>query len=55
MRREANEELKKLRKASDISEDDEKRAEERVQKLTDKYISEIERIQENKEQEVLEV
>jgi ribosome recycling factor len=55
VRREANEELKKLRKASDISEDDEKRAEERVQKLTDKYISEIERIQENKEQEVLEV
>ncbi|HOQ28721.1 MAG TPA: ribosome recycling factor [Armatimonadota bacterium] len=55
VRREANEELKKLRKASDISEDEEKRAEERVQKLTDKYISEIDRIQEIKEQEVLEV
>lgn len=54
-RREANEELKKLRKASDISEDDEKRSEERVQKLTDKYIAEIERIQAHKEQEVLEV
>lgn len=55
VRREANEELKKLRKAGDISEDDEKRSEERVQKLTDKYISEIDRLQEHKEQEVMEV
>ena len=54
-RRDANEELKKLRKAGDISEDDEKRSEERVQKLTDKYIAEIDRVQEHKEQEVLEV
>ena len=54
-RREANEELKKLRKASEISEDDEKRAEERVQKVTDKYITEVDRLQQHKEQEVLEV
>ncbi|MBI3947858.1 MAG: ribosome recycling factor [Armatimonadetes bacterium] len=55
VRRDANEELKKLRKAGDLSEDDEKRAEERVQKLTDKYIAEIDRVQQHKEQEVLEV
>lgn len=55
VRREANDELKKLRKAGDLSEDDEKRAEERVQKITDKYIAEIDRVQEHKEQEVLEV
>ncbi|HEX3000507.1 MAG TPA: ribosome recycling factor [Armatimonadota bacterium] len=55
VRREANEELKKLRKTGDISEDDEKRAEERVQKVTDKHVAEIERLQQHKEQEVLEV
>lgn len=55
VRREANDELKKLRKAGDLSEDDEKRAQERVQRLTDKYVAEIDRVQQHKEQEILEV
>jgi ribosome recycling factor len=55
IRREANEHLKKLQKDSKISEDEEKRAEEKVQKLTDKYIVEIDQITKAKDAEIMEV
>lgn len=54
IRRDANDELKKSQKASDISEDDEKRLEDAVQKLTDKSVEEINTLLEEKEKEILE-
>ena len=48
-------ELKKNQKNGDISEDDEKRGEEDIQKLTDSYIEEINKKLEEKEKEILEV
>ncbi len=55
IRREANEEFKKMQKESQISEDESKRAIEDIQKLTDKYIEEINSIFEAKEKEILEI
>lgn len=55
LRREANDALKKLEKEKAISEDDNKRAQEEMQKLTDKYIKEVDRIAANKETEIMEV
>ena len=55
IRREAIDDLKKMQKSSEISEDDEKRGEDDVQKLTDKYIEEINAHLEVKEQEIMEV
>jgi ribosome recycling factor len=55
IRRDANEEIKKLQKASEISEDDSKRGIDEIQKLTDNYVNEINKILEEKEKEILEV
>jgi len=55
IRRDANDELKKSEKAGDISEDDLKRGEERVQKLTDQYIEKINETVTAKETEILEI
>lgn len=55
IRRDANEHLKAKQKSSEISEDDEKRAEGEVQKLTDKYIAEIDKLTTSKEAELKEV
>lgn len=55
VRRDSNEHLKVLKKDKRVSEDDERRAEEEVQKLTDRYISEIDDMLKNKEKEILEV
>jgi ribosome recycling factor len=55
IRRDTNEEIKKLEKLSEITKDDLKRAEEEMQKLTDRYISMIDDIYKEKEKEVLEV
>jgi ribosome recycling factor len=55
IRRETNDEIKKLEKQSEISKDDLKRAEDEMQKLTDKYISMIDDIYKDKEVEILEV
>ncbi len=54
IRRDANDELKKSQKSGDISEDDEKRLEDSIQKLTDKYVEEINTLLEEKEKEILE-
>lgn len=55
IRRDANDHLKDLEKKHEISEDDFKRAQDDVQKLTDKSIKEVDQVLENKEQEVMEV
>ena len=53
VRRDANDKLKKLLKEHKISEDDEKRALEEVQKLTDLHIKGIDDLQAKKDQELL--
>ena len=55
IRRDSNEEQKKLLKDSKITEDEEKVSEEKLQKLTDTYIGKINQILEEKEKEILEV
>lgn len=55
IRRDANEEIKKMEKASEISEDDSRRAQEQVQKETDKHTALIDEQGKNKEQELMEV
>ena len=55
IRRDAIEKFKKQQKASEITEDDYKIAEEDVQKLTDDYIKELDKIAEKKEKELLEI
>lgn len=54
-RRDALEEAKKLEKDKQISEDDLKRAQERLQKTTDRFIQEADRVGAAKEAEVMEV
>ena len=54
-RRDSNTQLKNMVKDKDISEDDERRAHDVVQKMTDKYIAQIESILEEKEKELMEV
>ena len=53
IRRDANENLKKLNKAGEISEDDQKDLETRVQKMTDKFIADIEKAVDEKSKEIL--
>jgi ribosome recycling factor len=55
IRRDANDELKKQMKNGDMSEDEEKRGIDEIQKLTDESIKEIDSLLETKEQEILEV
>ncbi|MEO0319148.1 MAG: hypothetical protein RL404_2825 [Pseudomonadota bacterium] len=55
IRRDANEGLKKLLKDKAVSEDDERRAQEDVQKLTDKFVAEIDKLMIEKEKEILTV
>lgn len=54
-RRDANEELKKLKKDNKISEDELFTAQEDVQKLTDQYIEKTDKILEAKEKEIMEI
>jgi len=55
VRRDAHDKLREQEKAKQISEDDLKRSTERLQKLTDKYIDEMDKVGQAKEREVLEV
>jgi len=55
LRRDSNDVLKKLEKDKTISEDENKRAQEEIQKLTDKYVKEVDRAAEHKEKEIMEV
>ena len=55
IRRDANEELKKLLKDKKISEDDERRGLDEVQKLTDEFMEKLEGLAKGKEREILEM
>jgi ribosome recycling factor len=55
VRRHHKDEVEKLEKEHEISEDDRKRAEKELQKLTDQHVAEIDDIQRHKEQELMEV
>ncbi len=55
LRREANEHLKKLLKEKSVTEDDERRAQDDVQKLTDRVVAEIDKLVHAKEAEIMAV
>jgi ribosome recycling factor len=55
VRRHAKEEMEKLERGGSISEDDLTRAEKELQKLTDRFVAEVDEIQGHKERELLEV
>ncbi len=53
VRRDANEQLKKMLKSHEVSEDDERRALDELQKMTDRYIGEVDRVLQAKESDLL--
>lgn len=55
VRRDANNQLKDLIKEKEISEDEERRANDVIQKLTDKYISEVDKVLAQKEKDLMEI
>ena len=55
VRRDANGQLKEMVKEKLISEDDERRAETEIQKLTDRFVADIDRMLAEKEQELMQV
>ena len=55
VRRDANDAIKKAGKSNEISEDEQKQIEDEIQKLTDKFIAEIDKAMEDKSKEVLTV
>ena len=55
IRRDAIEKLKEMKKSGDITEDDLKQAEKKIQDLTDKYCKEIESVEAKKKKEIMEI
>ncbi|MEA5069858.1 MAG: ribosome-recycling factor, partial [Christensenellaceae bacterium] len=55
IRRDAMEDLKKMKKDTQITEDDLKVGETELQKVTDQHIKDIEKVGENKEKEIMSV
>ncbi len=55
VRRDANDALKKLLKDKEIGEDDERRAQEEIQKLTDKFVAEVDKTLQAKEADLMAV
>ena len=55
LRRDANSSLKDAVKTKEISEDDDRRMQDEVQKLTDKYISEVDKMLAQKEQDLMQI
>jgi ribosome recycling factor len=55
LRRDANDHLKRAQKNHEISEDDEKRAQEKIQKITDEAIERLDHMGKAKEEEVMQV
>jgi ribosome recycling factor len=55
VRRDANDDIKQLEKSNDISEDERRRSQDKIQELTDKKILEIDAVMAVKEQEMMEV
>lgn len=55
IRRDAMDKLKKMQKASEITEDDLKNGEEEIQKITDGFVKDIDKLASAKEKEVMEI
>lgn len=55
IRRDSNDDLKKLEKEKHISEDETKRSQEEIQKMTDQYVVKVDEILKHKESEIMEV
>ncbi len=55
VRRDAMDDLKKKQKAGEISEDEQKEGETKIQKLTDNYVAEVQKIADAKEKEIMEI
>lgn len=55
IRRDANDKFKQKEKSSEITEDELQKAQEEMQKITDKFIEEVEKVLSTKEKEILEV
>jgi len=55
IRRDGNEAVKKLLKDKKITEDDDKKAHDEIQKLTDSYMAKIDQLSKTKEKEILEI
>ncbi len=55
IRRDSIDKVKKMEKASEITEDDLKNAEKKIQDITDKYIKEIDKIAADKEKEIMSI
>jgi ribosome recycling factor len=53
LRRDANNHLKDALKKKDISEDDERRAQDEIQKLTDRYVQEVDKLLAEKEKDLM--
>ena len=55
IRRDANQDFKSLLKDKEITEDEEKKAEDAIQKLTDKYVKDVDKVLEDKEKDLMEI
>ncbi len=55
IRRDANDHIKLMEKEHEVSEDEAKKAQEDIQKATDKFVKEVDHVLEVKEQEIMEV
>ena len=55
LRRDANEHLKRLVKDKEISEDEERRAQDEIQKLTDRYVADVDKLVVEKDKEIMTV
>jgi ribosome recycling factor len=55
LRRDANEHLKRLIKDKEISEDEERRAQDEIQKLTDRFVADVDKLVVEKDKEIMTV
>lgn len=55
IRRDANSDLKELLKEKEITEDEERQGEDAIQKITDKYVAEVDKLLEAKEKDLMEI
>lgn len=55
LRRDANQHCKELLKKKEVSEDDERRAQDEIQKLTDRFVADVDRLVAEKEKEIMTV
>ncbi|MBA1148135.1 ribosome recycling factor [Ectothiorhodospiraceae bacterium WFHF3C12] len=55
IRRDANSDIKALMKEKEVTEDEEKRGEDEIQKLTDKYVGQVDSLLADKEKELMEI